>query len=169
MWPLWSSPKGSLLELITEATIRSAKQCESDLTFPEQIAMRGCRLIILLTACATNAINNNLFPRRRSESTSVCESPACKARADLILASMPIPIPEDSPLVSPFTELTLEVNKDLKEILESLPVVQEARTAREKAAVAYHACMMSGSDEMESLGAVRRVLESNGLRSMAGS
>ncbi|XP_037288066.2 neprilysin-1 [Rhipicephalus microplus] len=145
--------------------------------------MRGCRLIILLTACATNAINNNLFPRRRSESTSVCESPACKARADLILASVNIsadpcenfyayvcngwkdahPIPEDSPLVSPFTELTLEVNKDLKEILESLPVVQEARTAREKAAVAYHACMMSGSDEMESLGAVRRVLESNGL------
>lgn len=44
------------------------------------------------------------------------------------------PIPEDSPLVSPFTELTLKVNKDLK-----------------------------GSNEMESISAVRRVLESNGL------
>ncbi|KAL1469250.1 hypothetical protein MTO96_004959 [Rhipicephalus appendiculatus] len=126
--------------------------------------MGGRRLIILLMVCATNAIDNNLFPRRRFASTSVCESPACRARADLILESVNIsadpcedfyayvcngwidahPIPEDSPLVSPFIELTLKVNKDLKEILESLPVVPEAKTARDKAAVAYHACMMSG-------------------------
>lgn len=145
--------------------------------------MEGCRLIVLFMLCGTCAIDNNLFPRRRVSSTSVCESPTCKARAELILASINSsadpcedfyayvcngwkdahPIPEDSPFVSPFTEVAQKVNQDLKEILESLPVVPEAKTAREKAAVAYNACMKSGSDEPESLRAVRRVLESSGL------
>ncbi|XP_065287846.1 neprilysin-1-like [Dermacentor albipictus] len=145
--------------------------------------MGNQRLILLFVVCATNAIDNNLFPRSRMTSASVCDSPVCKARAELILASINSstdpcddfyayvcngwkdahPIPEDSPFANSFVEITLNVKQDLREILENLPVVPEAKTAREKAAVAYQACIRSGNDEIESLSAVRRLLESNGL------
>ncbi|XP_077499038.1 neprilysin-1-like [Amblyomma americanum] len=140
-------------------------------------------LVLLSAVCSTTAIHNHLLPRLQCKPTIVCEVPACKERAELILASVnksadpcvdfygfvcdryndAHPIPDDSFQMGPFVQAGLKVKHDLKEILDGLPVVPEANSAREKAAVAYHACMNTAVSEEDSLGAVRRALASSGL------
>lgn len=140
-------------------------------------------LVVFNAICFLNAEEDTLFPGRSFMSRSLCESPVCKDRAQLILASVnrsadpcddfyayvcnrwneAHPIPDDMAGMSPFAEVTIKVEQDLREILDSLPVVPEAKTAREKAAVAYHSCMNTSISEEEGIKAVRRVLEKNGL------
>ncbi|XP_054931206.1 neprilysin-1-like [Dermacentor andersoni] len=143
-----------------------------------------CWFLVLFNAmCVLKAEEDTLFPGRSFRSRSLCDSPVCKERAQLILASVnrsadpcddfyayvcnrwnkAHPIPDDMVSMSPFVEVTIKVEQDLREILESLPVVPEAKTAREKAAVAYHSCMNTSISEEEGIKAVRRVLEKNGL------
>lgn len=140
-------------------------------------------LLALKSVWLAKATEETLFQGRSFMPRTVCESSVCKERAQLILASVnqsadpcddfyayvcnrwneAHPIPDDLTVMSPFNQVTLKVERDLREILESLPVVPEAKTAREKAAAAYHACMNTSISEEEGLKAVRRVLERNGL------
>lgn len=74
------------------------------------------------------------------------------------------PIPDDWYTMGSFVQAGMKVQLHLKEIFDGLPVVPEAKSAREKVAVAYHACMSTATvSEDENLSAVRRVLASNGL------
>ncbi|XP_077498492.1 neprilysin-1-like [Amblyomma americanum] len=143
-----------------------------------------CWLLLALKAVwFAKAADQTLFPGRSPTPRTLCESSVCKERAQIILASVnqtadpcddfyayvcnrwseSHPIPDDLTTMSPFVQVTLKVEQDLREILESLPVVPVATTAREKAAVAYHACMNTSISEEEGLKAVRRVLERNGI------
>lgn len=139
--------------------------------------------LVLNAVCVLTDDEDALLPSRSFVSGTLCESTACKERAQLILASVnksadpcddfyayvcnrwneAHPIPDDMAGMSQFAEVTIKVEHDLREILESLPVVAEANTAREKVAVAYHTCMNTRISEEEGIMAVRRVLKKNGL------
>lgn len=114
---------------------------------------------------------------------ALCESDSCKSRAELILASVnksadpcqdfyayvcnrwnkEHPISDDLASMSPFIEVRHRVLSELSDILENLPVALEAKTAREKAAVAYRSCMDTKTMEEQRMSAVRKVFQKNGL------
>lgn len=134
-------------------------------------------------AGANDDVFDNLFPGREFMPRALCESGSCKSRADLILASVnqsadpcqdfyayvcnrwdeAHPISDDLSSMNPFVELRHRVQSELADILENLPVVNEARTAREKAAVAFRSCMDTKAMEEHRMNAVKRVFQKNGL------